>query len=304
MDSPVLARPKSAPAMNLHAVWLHLRVPFSFFLMPVFWFALSQSPQPDPGRTWAVLLIIHLLLYPASHAYNSYYDKDEESIGLLASPPPVDRTLLWVAWGLDGLALLLGTWVGWPFAVYLLIYGFMSKAYSYDGIRLKKYPVLSWLVVGLCQGGLTYLATYQAINQLPVAELVQPRLLLAAGLCSLNILAIYPITQVYQHAEDGRRGDLTMSRWLGVRGTFWCTGLMFTLAMAGFYLFFRGQAPFYGLQLCLLPATLFFVIWYSRVHHNPRLANYQSAMQMTLLAGVGLNLFFIVYWLMGGAGIH
>lgn len=300
METPAAIRPNTSPTMSLRAVWLHLRVPFSFFLMPVFWFALSQSPHPDWARTGVVFGIIHLLLYPASHAYNSYYDKDEESIGLLTSPPPVDRTLWWVAWGLDALALLLGAWVGWPFVVYLLVYGLMSKAYSYDRIRLKKYPVLSWLVVGTCQGALTYLATYQAINQVAVTAVVRPDLLLAAGLCTLNILAIYPITQVYQHAEDGRRGDLTLSRWLGIRGTFWCTSLIFTGAMAGFYLFFRGQMPFYGLQICLLPAALFFVIWYSRVYRKPHLANYQSAMRMTLLAGVGLNLFFITYWLMTG----
>lgn len=300
MASSVLIQPQASSKMSLRAIWLHLRVPFSFFLMPVFWFALSQSSRPDTGRTWAVLLIIHLLLYPASHAYNSYYDKDEESIGLLASPPPVDKTLWRVAWGFDGLALLLGAWVGWPFVVYLLVYGFISKAYSHDRIRLKKYPVLSWLVVGLCQGGLTFLATYQAINQLPMTDLMQPNLFMAAGLCSLNILAIYPLTQVYQHAEDGRRGDLTMSRWLGIRATFWCTGLIFALAMAGFYVFFQGQNSFFGLQLCLLPATGYFVFWYSRVHRNPKAANYQSAMRMTLLAGIGLNTFFIVQWLMAG----
>lgn len=282
--------------MSLRDIGLHLRVPFSFFLLPVFWFALSQSPHPDAFRTWAVVLIIHLLLYPASHAYNSYYDKDEDSIGMLASPPPVDRTLWWVAQGLDALALLLGIAVGWPFVGYLLVYGLISKAYSYDRIRLKKYPVLSWLIVGSCQGGLTYLATYQAINQIPLAGLFQPPLLLAATLCSLNILAVYPITQVYQHAEDGRRGDLTMSRLLGIRGTFGCTAILFALTMIGFYSFFHGQAPFYGLQLCLLPATVYFVIWYGRVHRNPNAADYRSAMRMTLLAGIGLNLFFMILW--------
>jgi 4-hydroxybenzoate polyprenyltransferase len=296
MAAPVDSSPKVRSAMSLRDVGLHLRVPFSFFLLPVFWFALSQSPHPDWGRTWAVVLIIHLLLYPASHAYNSYYDKDEGSIGMLATPPPVDRTLWWVAQGLDVLALLLGLWVGWPFVGYLLVYGLLSKAYSYDRIRLKKYPVLSWLIVGSCQGGLTYLATYQAINQVAVAALFQPPLLLAATLCSLNILAVYPLTQVYQHAEDGRRGDLTMSRLLGIRGTFGCTAILFALTMIGFYSFFRGQAPFYGLQLCLLPATLYFVWWYSRVHRNPDAADYRSAMRMTLLAGIGLNLFFMILW--------
>lgn len=296
MEASADSSPKIRSTMSLRDIGLHLRVPFSFFLLPVFWFALSQSAHLDAGRTWAVALIIHLLLYPASHAYNSYFDKDEGSIGMLASPPPVDRTLWWTALGLDGLALLLGIWVGWPFVGYLLVYGFLSKAYSYDRIRLKKYPVLSWLIVGSCQGGLTYLATYQAINQTPIAHLFDLSLLLASTLCSLNILAIYPITQVYQHAEDGRRGDLTMSRLLGIRGTFWCTAILFALTMAGFYVFFLGRRPFYGLQLCLLPATVYFVRWYGRVHRNPDAADYQSAMRMTLLAGIGLNLFFVVLW--------
>jgi len=279
--------------MNARAVWLHLRVPFSFFLLPVFWFALSQSPQPDSGRAVLVVLIIHLLLYPASNAYNSYYDKDEKSIGVLETPPPVDRTLLYVAWGLDLFALLLGWFAGPPFVLYLLIYGLISKAYSHDKIRLKRYPVVSWLVVGLFQGAFTYLMTFQAINDLPLVALEQPRILLAALLCTLNVLAIYPITQVYQHAEDARRGDLTLSRLLGVRGTFVCALAVFTCSIAGFYVYFWGQQPFYWLLGFLLPAMVFFLIWYRHVHQDSSRADFRSTMRMVTLAGIGLNGFFL-----------
>ncbi|GAA4410739.1 hypothetical protein GCM10023187_35710 [Nibrella viscosa] len=284
--------------MTARAVWLHLRVPFSFFLLPVFWFALSQSPQSDTGRALAVVLIIHLLLYPASNAYNSYYDKDEGSIGILETPPPVDRTLFYVAWGLDIVALVLGAFIGWPFVLYLLIYGTISKAYSNDRIRLKKYPILSWLVVGTFQGGLTYLMTYQAINNLPLRALADPRPLLAALLCTLNLLAIYPITQVYQHDEDSRRGDLTMSRLLGIRGTFVCAIVMFGLSVTGYYFYFEGGSPFYMLLGYLLPAAGFFLFWFWQVYHDAGKASFRSAMRMTLLAGLGLNAFFLtLLWL-------
>ncbi|WP_128546310.1 UbiA family prenyltransferase [Larkinella soli] len=280
--------------MTARTVWLHLRVPFSFFLLPVFLFALSQSPHPDWVRAGLVLFIVHLLLYPASNAYNSYFDKDEGSIGILEAPPPVDRALYRVAWGLDLLALLLGLWVGWPFVVYLLVYGFISKAYSHPAIRLKKYPVVSWLVIGLFQGAFTYLMTLQAINDLPPAELLKPRPLGAALLCTLNLLAIYPVTQVYQHEEDARRGDLTMSRVLGVRGTFLNALVWFVLALVGFYLYFGGNWVFWLLPLCFLPGVLFFLDWYRRVHRDAAQANFRSAMRMTLLAGTGLNVFFIL----------
>ncbi|GAA4448792.1 hypothetical protein GCM10023189_07160 [Nibrella saemangeumensis] len=284
--------------MTARAVWLHLRVPFSFFLLPVFWFALSQSPQSDTGRALAVVLIIHLLLYPASNAYNSYYDKDEGSIGILEAPPPVDRTLFYVAWGLDLIALVLGAFIGWPFVLYLLVYGAISKAYSNDRIRLKKYPVISWLVVGFFQGGFTYLMTYQAINDLPLWALTEPRPLLAGLLCTLNLLAIYPITQVYQHDEDSRRGDLTMSRLLGIRGTFVCAIAMFGLSVTGYYFYFEGGSPFYMLLGYLLPAAGFFLFWYWQVYHDTGKANFRSAMRMTLLAGLGLNAFFLTLLLL------
>jgi 4-hydroxybenzoate polyprenyltransferase len=279
--------------MTPRAILLHLRLPFSLFLLPVFLFAVSQSPASNLGLTVAVFLILHLLLYPASNAYNSYYDKDEGSIGILENPPPVNKTLFWVALTFDGLALLLGAFVGWAFVGYLLIYGLISKAYSHDRIRLKKYPVLSWLVVGFFQGGFTFLGVFQAINQLPVmGVLTDSRVWLAAMLCTLNLLAVYPITQIYQHDEDARRGDLTMSRLLGIRGTFVCAVLMFGLSLAGFYVYFDGQWPFFALVGCLGPAMLFFVFWYARVHSNPARADFRSAMTMTLLAGLGLNIFF------------
>ncbi len=280
--------------MSFRAVFQHLRFPFSLFLLPVFLFALSQSHTPDTGRTIVVFLILHLLLYPASNAYNSYFDKDEGPIGLLETPPPVDQTLYWTALAFDALALLLGVFVGWPFVAYLLVYGLVSKAYSHDAIRLKKYPIASWLIVSSFQGGFTFLAVFQAIGQLPLTELMKPAWLLAALLCTLNLMAIYPITQIYQHDEDAQRGDLTMSRLLGIRGTFVCAGLLFGGSMAGFYMFFDGQFPFWLLMGLLSPAVIFFLLWFLRAERDRAAVNFQSAMWMTGLAGLGLNLFFLI----------
>ncbi|GAB3326421.1 hypothetical protein GCM10027299_25410 [Larkinella ripae] len=284
--------------MTFRTVWLHLRVPFSFFLLPVFLFALSQSSALRLGtlawgRVAVIWAVIHLLLYPASNAYNSYFDKDEGSIGILEAPPPVDKTLFYVAWALDGLAILIGFWIGWPFVGYLLIYGFISKAYSHPAIRLKKYPVLSWLVIGLFQGGFTFLMTLQALDQLPILDLTKNRLLLAALLCTLNLLAVYPITQIYQHEEDGRRGDLTMSRLLGIRGTFLNAMIWFVLSLIGFYWYFDGQPVFWLLPGCLAPGVVYFGLWYRRVHQDKGEATFRSAMTMTLLSGTGLNVFFL-----------
>ncbi len=288
--------------MTPHTIFLHLRVPFSFFLLPVFWFALSQSPAPNPWRTIAVLLIVHLLLYPASNAYNSYFDKDEGPIGGLATPPPVAKSLYWVSWALDIVALLLGAFaappadamrvVNWVFVVYLLIYGFVTKAYSHDRIRLKRYPVFSWLLISLLQGGITYVLTYASISNLPLSVVVQPRLLFGGLLATLNLMALYPVTQVYQHEEDARRGDQTISRILAVRGTFVCTIGVFSVAAVAFCIYFSGSWLCLLYLLFLLPAIVFFLRWSGQVFRDERRADYRNTMRMMWVSGFCLNGFF------------
>lgn len=284
--------------MTFRAIILHLRLPFSLFLLPVFWFALSQSVTPNLGNSLLVAFILHFLLYPASNAYNSYFDKDEESIGILENPPPVDQLLHYVAWGLDILALVLGTFVGWPFVLYLFLYGLISKAYSHDQIRLKKYPVWSWLIVSSFQGGFTYLMTLQAINNIPLDQLFTAQTLLAGLICTLNVMAMYPVTQIYQHAEDARRGDLTLSRLLGIQGTFLCALLVFISSLLGFYIYFEGRSPFYLLLAFILPAIIFFGLWFLRVRTDATRADFRSAMRMTILSCLGLNGFFLTLLLM------
>jgi len=278
-------------------VLLHLRIPFSLFLLPVFLFALSQVPSASPSRAWWAFVLIHLFLYPASNAYNSYYDKDEGSIGLLEVPPPVSPGLLVTAWALDiaaiALALLLG--LGTPFVLYLLIYGFISKAYSHPAIRLKKYPLLSWLIVGLFQGALTYLATIQVLSQSEIPSLFSVQYLLPALICTSNLWAVYPLTQVYQHDEDARRGDLTYSRMVGIQGTFLNAAVFFSISFAGFLYYFLHYGSVNSLivlTVCMGPVLGYFAYWWRLVHKNPGEANFRHTMRMNVLASLGLNLFF------------
>lgn len=281
-------------------ILLHLRIPFSVFLLPVFLFALSQTGLSGDGatsRAWWAFLVIHLLLYPASNAYNSYYDKDEGSIGMLETPPPVSLGLLAAAWILDIAAIIITWWVGLgtPFVLYLIIYGAISKAYSHPAIRLKKFPLASWLVVGLFQGAFTYLATVQVISQAEVIDLLSIKNLLPALICTSNLWAVYPLTQVYQHEEDARRGDLTYSRLVGIEGTFLNAAVFFTLSFAGFlyyFMHFGEGSSLITLTLCMGPVLGYFGYWWVLVRRNADAANFRHTMRMNVLASLGLNLFF------------
>src|SRR6187551_3172967 len=84
-----------------------LRFHFSFFLMPVYWFALSQVNAVDPWRSILIFFILHAMVYPASNGYNSYMDRDTESIGGIKNPSQPTRQLFYATIVMDLAGVLL-----------------------------------------------------------------------------------------------------------------------------------------------------------------------------------------------------
>lgn len=278
--------------MNAKDILIHLRLPFSLFLMPVYWFAISQTPIFDKSKAVWIYVILHLLIYPASNAYNSYFDKDEGSIGGIEKPPVVDKKLFWVSWLIDVLAVITGFWaVDGVFALMIFVFGLVSKAYSNDSIRLKKYPILSWLIVGFFQGAFTYYTIIIAFEK-SIDNLITQ--ILPALISSLMIWAVYPMSQIYQHEEDNKRGDKTMSILLGVEGTFIFTAILFSIAFGGFFFYFN-QVDFITLLIFNFPVLVFFGWWFLKTIKDKNQANFKNTMWLNLLASVCLNGFYI--WL-------
>ncbi|AMQ55468.1 UbiA family prenyltransferase [Algoriphagus sanaruensis] len=279
----------------------HLRIPFSFFLMPVFFFALALTPNLNEGRLVLVFLALHLFLYPSSNGYNSYFDRDEESIGGLKNPPKVTPDLYWISQLFFVIALILGASISWDFAGLLGIYGLVSMAYSHPSIRIKKYPWLSWVIAGLFQGYFTFAMTYMGLSELDWTVIFKPHVVIPGLLTSLMLWGNYPLTQVYQHREDARRGDQTLSRTLGIKGTFAFSSVFFALTGACFvwYFFDRGQSSMVWIYLsAMAPVILFFLVWFFFVRTNPeKYASYSWAMGMNSLSAIFLNAFFIYYFI-------
>jgi hypothetical protein len=287
--------------MFSRSTFLHLRIPFSFFLMPVYLFALGISPNLNGGRLFWSFIIIHLFLYPASNAYNSYFDKDEKSIGALRNPPPVEKGLYWVALLFDAIAIVLGFLkISVLFAVFLFIYGLASKAYSHPSIRLKKYPITSWFIAGFFQGFFTFVMAYVGINNFGLENLTHESVLFAAVLSSVILWASYPMTQIYQHEEDAKHGDKTMSMILGIKGTFYFAMIFFSIASLGFFFYFQN---YYTINtaltflLALSPVILFFMFWFVQAMRDESKVNFGYTMWLNFISALCLNGFFVWFWL-------
>ncbi|MBX2961309.1 MAG: UbiA prenyltransferase family protein [Cyclobacteriaceae bacterium] len=281
--------------------WLHLRIPFSYFLLPVFLFSVSTSPNLNAGRLFWVFVIVHLFLYPASNGFNSYFDKDEKSIGGLKNPPPVNKGLYYLSLLFDVMAIVLAYLkVSLLFASLLLVYGFISKAYSHPWIRLKKYPIAGWITIGMFQGFFTYMMCWLGLNNFSIDIAFGLPIMIPALLSTLMLLGNYPMTQVYQHDEDSRRGDITLSLRLGIRGTFYFTATLFTLAVIGFLYYFNHyyHAMYAGqFLLALTPVLIYFFYWFSKVWKDEATADYAHTMWLNFISATCLNTFFIWFFL-------
>jgi 1,4-dihydroxy-2-naphthoate octaprenyltransferase len=278
-------------------------MPFSIFLMPVYWFALSQVIPRDWGRALLIFFILHVLVYPASNGYNSYMDRDTSPIGGVEHPLQPTRQLFLVTMWMDVLAVLLGLFLGLYVAAGLLVYILASRAYSYRGIRLKKYPFAGWLTVVSCQGALVFFLVYYSSHPVIAGSLSLRAPAEAMLASSLLLGGFYPLTQVYQHAEDRQDGVRTLSMVLGYRGSFIFAAVLYTLAflVLACYFFPTLQiTEFYVLATCMLPVVVYFGIWAVKVWKDPAQANYANTIRMNLLGSICANLGFISVLVIGG----
>jgi hypothetical protein len=275
-----------------------LRIPFSFFLMPLFLFALSQSATILGFKAAVSFIIIHFLVYPASNGYNSYIDKDTSPIGGLEKPPMPTKTLFYTTLVMDILSVILSFLLINPlFAGCILLYIGASRAYSSKQIRVKKYPFWGFLLVIFFQGAFTYyMASLGITGNALVLDKEKAFLLLG---CSFQIAGAYPLTQIYQHQQDYKDGVITLSYKLGYTGTFIFTAIMFFICNVFYFLHFETINKvnnFYIIQVFFLPIVTYFAYWFYSVYKDSSNANFKYTMRMNSIAAVCMNSCFITLY--------
>lgn len=273
-----------------------LRFHFSFFLLPVYLFALGQVVNVNWGRALLIFFILHVLVYPASNGYNSYMDRDETSIGGIKNPLQPTRQLFMVTVIMDIVAIALGFLVSPWFALGITCYILASRAYSYRGIRLKKYPIVGYLTVIIVQGAVTFWLVYYG-SQEPLELQLKGNIIRGMVASALLIGGFYPLTQIYQHDADARDGVRSISSLLGYRGTFFFTAIVYSVAfmLLAFHFFLQLEAvKFFVLATCMMPILVYFFVWARQVWKNTAAADFAHTMRMNLLASCCTNIGFII----------
>lgn len=212
------------------ATLLHLRFPFVYVLAPIYVWGAWRASGPWTARTTLGFLLVHLALYPGANAFNSAFDRDIGPIGGLARPPAVPGGLARWSVALQAVGAVLAPLVGWVFALtYVLLWGIFT-AYSHPRTRWKRSPAVSTVAIVMGQGGLGFLLGWSAVTVEPPVS--------AEGLWGIvvacaGVAALYPLTQLYQLAEDAARRDRTLATVLGPAGVFAWAGVWFGVLAAG-----------------------------------------------------------------------
>ena len=226
-------------------------------------------------------------------------DRDETPIGGLSKPLLPTKQLFFVTIVMDIVAVGLSLIISIYFAAGVLLYILASRAYSYRGIRLKKYPLTGYLIVIIFQGALTFLLSYHGSSvDKTLAIPFWP-----AVASSLLIGGYYPLTQIYQHEEDLKDGVVTISYKLGKKGTFVFCGIVFALATAAMFFTFdeRGQLQlFFIFAVCMFPMIFFFMQWMVKTWKDQTKADFKNSLRMNLLASGCTTIYFLILIIMKG----
>jgi 1,4-dihydroxy-2-naphthoate octaprenyltransferase len=272
-----------------------LRFPFSIFLLPISLFSFYYIHPEFNFQLFLVLAIWHVLVFPSSNGYNSYNDRDNGPIGGLAFPPKPTKLLLYVSNFMDAAAILLSFLVNANFTFFVLIYIVASRLYSNRFIRLKKYPIIGFLVVFIFQGAWIFCANIFALSWSHL--FLNQSLLFSAIACSFFIATVYPLTQIYQHDADKQDGVKTLSMLLGSMGIFIFSASMFSIANLFMYLSFHDDKVinnFWLFIIIMLPSTIYFLTWGIKSFKNIHEVNFSNAMTMLVLSSLLNNFYFLI----------
>ena len=283
-------------AEKLWPLVVHLRLHFQLLLAPVFLWGWLVAGGGWSASILIAFLAFHVFLYAGATAFNSYYDRDQGPVGGLEHPPAGVSALLPVSLGIQLAGWLLAALVNLPFFLIYAAFGLLSIAYSHPRLRLKARPLASLATVALGQGVLAYLGAWAAARG-ELSSALSPLGILGATAATLLILALYPLSQLYQIQEDGARGDRTPAvAWGAPR----CFQIALACQLIGgtamLSVVARRDGPLDALIVGLgLAAQLAAVAWWAR-HHDPRdvLGSYHRVMRLNALSASGLSAYLLL----------
>ncbi len=244
-----------------------------------------------------------VMLNGGTLAFNSFYDRDTGPVAYLPHPPAPPPWLgtAAVGWMLAGVVLGMLT-VSVAFGAVTGGCVALSWLYSHPAARWKSRPGLDLLVNILGYGAGTtaagILAGLAASSLPPVSGRPLVWIVVAFGLL---FGSFYPLTQIYQHADDLRRGDRTLATALGVARALDLGLVLGTAAGAAMLrgLFLHGAQRGAAAAMLPLAVWLLHLLWLRLTCRGRDTRGWEKAMYRGLALWAAVDAGLVVSWLTG-----
>ena len=188
----------------------------AFYVMMSFLLALLLANHKIDFAIF-VAFISWLLLTFGANLFNDYFDKDKQALIGLPKPTPVTIEILYAAYFVKALGLLLSIiYLPIYFTLIYIIGVLASIVYSGKKVRIKSKAKTS-IFFSLASGSASYfsilIVIYQPNYYLDTRTIIIHLLGMVAS--GLFLSAFHIITQIHQKKEDESRGDNTLTVMYG-----------------------------------------------------------------------------------------
>ena len=277
--------------MDKHNHLIQTSFLLSFIYLPLFLFAISQTHDLNWLHTGFFFVILQVLMHPSNQLQiaNANMELSDNKTDITQQA----KNLITTSISMNSLAVVLSILIfSLEVGVGVLGYLLLSKLHNNNPIRLRKYAIISLLLTMTMQGVLLFALTQYATGKLMLITNV-----FAIQACAFFVGFVYPLTQMHTNTDDLKRGDLTISIRLGLKGTFALCLVMFLLAISFMGLHFyntRNVFHFYLFLFFLSPVAAYFFWWRKNTRLEPLVANYRFTRLFIIITTICMSLFSLV----------
>jgi len=277
--------------MDKHNHLIQTSFLLTFIYLPLFLFAISQTHDLNWLHTGFFFVILQVLMHPSNQLQiaNANMELSDNKTDITQQA----KNLITTSISMNSLAVVLSILIfSLEVGVGVLCYLLLSKLHNNNPIRLRKYAIISLLLTMTMQGVLLFALTQYATGKLMLITNV-----FAIQACAFFVGFVYPLTQMHTHTDDLKRGDLTISIRLGLKGTFALSLVMLLLAISfmGLHLYnTRNVFHFYLFLFFLSPVAAYFFWWRKNTRIEPLVANYRFTKLFVMINTICMCLFSLV----------
>jgi 1,4-dihydroxy-2-naphthoate octaprenyltransferase len=277
--------------MDKHNHLLQTSFLLSLIYLPLFLFAISQTHDLNMLHTGLFFIILQALMHPSNQLQiaNANMELSDNKTDITQQA----KNLITTSISMNSLAVVLSILIfSLEVGVGVLGYLLLSKLHNNNPIRLRKYAIISLLLTMTMQGVLLFALTQYATGKLMLITNV-----FAIQACAFFVGFIYPLTQMHTQTDDLKRGDLTISIRLGLKGTFVLSLVMFLISISFMGLHFYNTKHvfhFYVFLFFLSPVAAYFFWWRKNTRLQPLVANYRFTRLFVVITTICMSLFSLV----------